>query len=172
MVTELRLENAVFARVHTFGKALGIHGAAVIGSCLLRDFLINHARSFIYTTALPPLAYHHIQHAYQLLPTANRAHLSALIAYFMRKTTTILLPEGYFLTTADSPIQGIVVPNNEKITQLAKHLHQNGIYAKAILSPTVPIGVERIRICLHSFNTFAEVDLLFKSLSKWIIDNK
>ena len=164
LVTELGLGNAVFARVHTFGKALGIHGAAVIGSCLLRDFLINHARSFIYTTALPPLAYLHIQHAYQLLPTANRAHLSALIAYFIQKTKTILLSDGYFLTNANSPIQGIVVPNNEKITALAKHLHQNGIYAKAILSPTVPIGVERIRICLHSFNTFEEIDLLLKAL--------
>ena len=164
LVTELGLENAVFARVHTFGKALGVHGAAVIGSRLLRDFLINHARSFIYTTALPPLAYRHIQHAYQLLPAANRAHLSALIAYFIQKTTTILLPDGYFLTNANSPIQGIIMPNNEKIMALAKHLHQNGIYAKAILSPTVPIGVERIRICLHNFNTFAELDLLFSAL--------
>ena len=75
LVNQLGLEDKVWARVHTFGKALGVHGAAVVGSRLLRDFLINHARSFIYATALPPLAYHHIQHAYHLLPLAERTKL-------------------------------------------------------------------------------------------------
>lgn len=160
LVNHLGLEDMVWARVHTFGKALGVHGAAVVGSRLLRDFLINHARSFIYTTALPPLAYHHIQHAYRLLPNANRAKLSALIDYFIEKTKGIKLSEGYFLLNPSSPIQGIVVPDNQKVVQLAQQLYHNGIYAKAILSPTVPRGLERIRICLHSFNTLDEIDKL------------
>lgn len=160
LVYQLGLESLVWARVYTFGKALGVHGAAVVGSRLLRDFLINHARSFIYATALPPLAYHHIQHAYRLLPLAERAKLYALVDYFIQKTKDITLSEGHFLLNPFSPIQGIVIPNNQKIVQLAQYLHQNGIFAKAILSPTVPRGMERIRICLHSFNTFEEIDKL------------
>jgi 8-amino-7-oxononanoate synthase len=162
LVNDLGLESLVWARVHTFGKALGVHGAAVVGSRLLRDFLINHARSFIYTTALPPLAYHHIHTAYQLLPFADRHQLTALIAYFIQKTSTLTLSEGHFVCNPSSPIQGIVIPNNQKIVQLAQRLYDNGIYAKAILSPTVPRGMERIRICLHSFNTFEEIDKLME----------
>ncbi len=160
LVNDLGLESLVFARVHTFGKALGVHGAAVVGSRLLRDFLINQARSFIYTTALPPLAYHHIQKSYQLLPSANRERLRELVAYFIQKSSALRLSEGHFILNPSSPIQAIVIPDNQKIIQLAQHFHQKGIYAKAILSPTVPRGMERIRVCLHSFNTFAEIDKL------------
>ena len=74
------------------------------------------------------------------------------------------MSEGYFLLNPTSPIQGIVVPDNQKVVQLAQHLHQNGIFAKAILSPTVPRGMERIRICLHSFNTFEEIDKLLNTI--------
>ena len=161
LVQQLGLESQVWARVHTFGKALGVHGAAVVGSRLLRDYLINHARSFIYTTALPPLAYHHIQQAYQLLPDADRGKLQGLIDYFIQKTRFLTLSEGYFLINPHSPIQGIVIPDNQKVVALAQLLYENGLFAKAILSPTVPKGAERIRICLHSFNTFDEMDRLF-----------
>jgi 8-amino-7-oxononanoate synthase len=160
LVSQLGLESQVWARLHTFGKALGVHGAAVVGSDLLRQFLINHARSFIFTTALPPQAYHHIQHAYQLLPSADRTKLFDLINYFIEKTKNVSLTEGYFILNPQSPIQGIGLPDNEKVVALGKHLFDKGIFAKAILSPTVPKGMERIRICLHSSHTFAQIDYL------------
>ena len=166
LVQQLGLESQVWARVHTFGKALGVHGAAVVGSRLLRDYLINHARSFIYTTALPPVAYHHIQRAYQLLLYADRDKLQGLIDYFIQKTRFLTLSEGYFLSNPHSPIQGIVIPDNQKVVALAQLLYQNGLFAKAILSPTVPKGAERIRICLHSFNTFDEMDRLLNLVKK------
>src|SRR5688572_20783050 len=63
----LAIEHKCFARIYTYGKAMGCHGAAIVGSEVLRTFLINFARSFIYTTALPYYCIDAIRHAYQLL---------------------------------------------------------------------------------------------------------
>ncbi len=167
LVIQLGLESTVWARVHTFGKALGVHGAAVVGSSLLRQFLINHARSFIFTTALPPQAYQHIQHAYDLLPQADRTKLFELIDYFIKKSSSCTNSKGHFLINPASPIQGIGLANNQEVISLARHLSQNGIFAKAILSPTVPKGAERIRICLHSTHTFAQIDQLFAAINSF-----
>ena len=167
LVTQMGLESAVWARVHTFGKALGVHGAAVIGSSLLRQFLINHARSFIFTTALPPQAYQYIQHAYDLLPHADRTKLFELIDYFIKKSSSCTNLKGHFLINPASPIQGIGLADNQEVVSLARHLSQNGIFAKAILSPTVPKGAERIRICLHSTHTFAQIDQLFAAVNSF-----
>ncbi len=167
IVTQLGLESAVWARVHTFGKALGVHGAAVVGSDLLRQFLINHARSFIFTTALPPQTYQHIQHAYDLLPQADRTKLFELIEYFIKKSSSCISSKSHFILNPSSPIQGIGLPNNQEVVSLAQHLFQKGIFAKAILSPTVPKGAERIRICLHSTHTFVQIDQLFEALKSF-----
>ena len=70
LVQELGIEEQVFARIHTFGKGLGCHGAAILGSSELRDFLINFSRSFIYTTALPPHSVATILAALKFLETA------------------------------------------------------------------------------------------------------
>ena len=167
MVTQLGLESAVWARVHTFGKALGVHGAVVLGSDVLRQFLINHARPFIFTTALPPQTYQHIQHAYHLLPQADRTKLFELIEYFIKKSSSCISSKSHFLLNPSSPIQGIGLPNNQEVVSLAQHLFQKGIFAKAILSPTVPKGSERIRICLHSTHTFVQIDQLFEALKSF-----
>ena len=167
IVTQLGLESTVWARVHTFGKALGVHGAAVVGSDVLRQFLINHARSFIFTTALPPQTYQHIQHAYHLLPQVDRTKLFELIEYFIKKSLSCISSKSHFILNPSSPIQGIGLPNNQEVVSLAQHLFQKGIFAKAILSPTVPKGSERIRICLHSTHTFVQIDQLFEALKSF-----
>jgi 8-amino-7-oxononanoate synthase len=78
LVNSLGLEQKTFARLHTFGKALGCHGAIILGSETLRNYLVNFARSFIYSTALPYHAIVSVRCAYELLPTANpSAHLAA-----------------------------------------------------------------------------------------------
>lgn len=152
IVCELGLEEAVFARVHTFGKALGCHGAAVLGSSLLKDFLINHARSFIYTTALPLHSLAFIGAAYELLPHAGerRKKLFENMALFSKLT-------GHSLS---SPIAAIFPDSTEKTKALADVLNKEKIMVKAILPPTVPQGGERIRICLHAFNTTDEIEHL------------
>jgi 8-amino-7-oxononanoate synthase len=154
-VIELGLENECFARVHTFGKALGCHGAVIVGSVILKDYLINFSRSFIYTTALPESSLFVIENNYHDLKKENREKLKELINYFKNKF------EGSNFIESDSPIQSLIVPGNEKVKHLANKIQKAGMIVKAILHPTVPIEMERIRICLHSYNTTEQIDLLF-----------
>ncbi len=161
LVCHLQLEKKVFACIYTFGKALGLHGAAVTGSETLRNYLINFARPFIYSTAMPPYVYQQIESAYHLLPSTNRARLFELIDYFTNEIKTI---DRFGFLASRSQIQGIIVPGNNIAKSLSEHLFKKGIYAKAILSPTVPTGQERIRICLHTFNTENEIDLIINGI--------
>jgi len=160
LVCALGLQDRVFARVHTFGKALGCHGAAVVGSSLLKQFLVNFARTFIYTTALPLHAVHAITCAYSYLASQDftNAQLHELIAYFrscIKETGSNGWKDSY------SPIQALVIGDNEKSRQVAARLQQAGLQVNPILSPTVAAGEERLRVCLHMFNTREEVDRLF-----------
>ena len=157
------LKGRIYASIHTFGKAIGLHGACVTGSHTLRNYLLNQARSFIFTTALPPATYLQLQAAYRLLPEANRSYLIELIAYF-RNQAAHYAPIRFL--DSSSPIQGILIGDNFKAKQLAEYLQEEGFFVRAILSPTVPSGKERIRICLHSFNKPEEVDALLKATQK------
>ena len=67
-----------------------------------------------------------------------------------------------------SPIQGILIHDNFKARALAEHLFNKGIFVRAILSPTVPVGKERLRICLHTFNTKEQVDLLLNEINNFL----
>jgi 8-amino-7-oxononanoate synthase len=164
LVVKHNLQDDVYACIYTFGKALGLHGAVVTGSNSLRDFLINYARAFIYTTALPPHTYLQIQQAYKLLPTADRKKLAGLINYFR---TSIQQLKNISFIESGSPIQAIIIADNFKAKELAKHLNEKGFFIKAILSPTVPAGTERLRICLHTFNTTGQIDLLINEIKNF-----
>ncbi|SEW53195.1 aminotransferase class I/II-fold pyridoxal phosphate-dependent enzyme [Chitinophaga arvensicola] len=161
LVQHLQLTAACFARIHTFGKAVGCHGAVVLGSGELRDYLINFSRSFIYTTSLPPAALAAIEAGYATFPymQAERKKLAALIAQFRAGVATSALLPG------TTPIQAVLTRGNEHTRNVAQRLQQEGLDVRPILHPTVPKGSERLRIVLHSFNTTAEVDHLIKVLS-------
>lgn len=163
LVCELGLQQRVFARVHTFGKALGCHGAAVVGTILLKQYLINFARTFIYTTALPGHSVHTASLAYQHLASTSFTNepLHELIAYF-RGRISESGSEGWKNST--SAIQALVAGGNDKSRKLANKLQEAGLQVNAILHPTVPLGQERLRICLHTFNTKEQVDLLFEKI--------
>lgn len=154
------LQQQCFARIHTFGKALGCHGAVILGSQRLRAYLINFARSFIYTTALPPAAMNAIKHSYEIFPAmqAEREILNDLINRFTSAGI------AYEIIPGASPIQGVLVPGNEAVKQLAMRLNTAGFDVRPIMSPTVPRGSERLRIVIHSFNTVAQVDNLIALL--------
>lgn len=164
LVCSLDLEGKVFARVHTFGKALGCHGAAVVSSQLLIDYLINFARSFIYTTALPMHAIKTISAAYSYLqsPDFSNAQLHELISYFR---SCIQQSDDGRWKDSISAIQALVIGSNEKTIATANALQHAGLQINPILHPTVPLGMERLRICLHSFNTKAEIDTLMDVLN-------
>lgn len=157
----------VFARIHTFGKALGCHGAAIVGSQRLKEYLVNFSRSLIYTTALPPASAGLIRKAYQLFPTmkTERERLRTLARQFQN----LELP--YDRKKSDSPIQAVIVPGNEKVKATATALQANGFDVRPILSPTVPGGTERLRIVLHAYNTEEEVELLGRLLTKTAKNN-
>ena len=164
LVCKLGLEDKVFARVHTFGKALGCHGAAVVGNDLLKQYLVNFARSFVFTTALPGHSIYTAQCAYQYLSSDefSNSNLRELIAYFR---TQIDKTGSTGWKDSSSAIQALVVGNNQRSKLLASRLQHAGLQVNAILHPTVPMGMERLRVCLHTFNTKEQVDLLFGILA-------
>lgn len=163
VVQQLGLQQNCFARIHTFGKALGVHGAAVLGADDLKQYLLNYARSFIYTTALPPAAVAAISTAYDFFPLMHRerAHLNGLIAGFQQAGLPFEKPVSH------TPIQVVVTPGNENARSIARHLQAEGMDARPILYPTVPEGKERLRLVLHSFNTPDEVKRLLAGLNTW-----
>ncbi|MFT3679545.1 MAG: pyridoxal phosphate-dependent aminotransferase family protein [Ferruginibacter sp.] len=164
LVSKYKLQDEVYAVVHTFGKALGLHGAIVTGSNTLRNYLLNQARSFIFTTALPPHNYYLLQQVYDLLPGADRNSLYELVNYFRQSISRV---NNIDFIDSYSPIQGIMVGDNFKTKALATYLFNSGFFVRPILSPTVPAGKERIRICIHSFNTKNEIDNLAEAIKNF-----
>jgi 8-amino-7-oxononanoate synthase len=166
LINQLDLQDRIFARVVTFGKALGCHGAIVLGGGLLKNYLVNYARSFIYTTAAPFHQVASVKMTYQYLQeSANEVErLKNNVSLFKQK---IRYDSNYPLLKSDSAIQCIVLKSNEKAKEVAAHLQNAGLDVRPILSPTVPLGSERIRICLHSFNTDDEITLLTDNINKF-----
>ncbi|KAI9304637.1 pyridoxal phosphate-dependent transferase [Cunninghamella echinulata] len=164
IVSQLGLENMVFARLHTFSKALASNGAVILGSETLRQYLINYARPLIYSTFMPFSSLALIQTAYRQLESDTtkklQNHLHNITQHFREK---ICLPMGTLLPS-NSPIQGIVLNGNAPVRALATYLNQQGFIVKPICSPTVPKGQERVRICLHGHNTVSQVDALVQSI--------
>lgn len=167
LVSELALQQQVFAQVVTFGKAMGCHGAIVLGSNTLRHYLINFSRSFIYTTAAPFHQLAAVKMAYQLLERASGQQilLNQNISFFkenFRHPVCQLIP-------SDSAIQCVLIGDNQQAKALAAFLQTNGFDARAILSPTVAAGTERIRICLHAYNTTHEISVLLNLINNFAV---
>jgi 8-amino-7-oxononanoate synthase len=161
------IQKRIFARIITFGKALGCHGAIVLGNNLLREYLVNFARSFIYTTAASLHQIASVKMAYQLLgESSNEIELlQNNIKLFKQK---IKSNTSFPLISSDSAIQCLILKSNEKAKAVALHLQNVGLDVRPILGPTIPPGSERIRICLHSFNTSEEIILLTNTINELI----
>lgn len=163
LVQELGLEDKVFARIMTFGKGLGCHGAAILGTPQLREYLVNFTRSFIYTTGLPPHSLATIRTAYGFLesnPNEQKA-LQYIVSFFIAEVKRLNLET---FIDSESAIHCVVVPGNEKVKNISSVLQQYGFEVKAILSPTVPYGQERLRFCLHSYTTQEQVTKVLELL--------
>ena len=159
------LQDEVFARIMTFGKGLGCHGAAILGSQKLIDYLVNFARSFIYTTGLSPHSVATILVAYQHLQTEKEAlqKLRENVIHFNQEKKQLGL--NPLFVRSKSAIQSAIIPGNQKVKNIANQLQEKGFDVKAILSPTVPEGYERLRICLHSYNTKEEISAVLRLLA-------
>ncbi len=169
LVQEYQVQNKVFARIMTFGKGLGCHGAAILGNQNLIEYLINFARSFIYTTGLSPHSVATILIAYQHLSKEKTEveKLKENIIYFNQQKNLLSLKPLF--VRSKSAIQSAIIPGNQKVKFIAKNLQEKGFNVKAILSPTVPEGQERLRICLHSFDRKENIYEILKILSESIL---
>jgi 8-amino-7-oxononanoate synthase len=168
LVQMLHLQDSVFARIMTFGKGLGCHGAAIIGSSELKNYLVNFARSFIYTTGLSPHSVASILVAYQHLETENKALgiLRENINHFNQEKNILGLKPMF--VRSKSAIQSAIIPGNQNVKLIANQLQEKGFDVKAILSPTVPEGQERLRFCLHSYNSKEENSEVLTLLSTFV----
>ena len=163
----MALEKEIFARVVTFGKALGCHGAVVLGSKTLREYLINFSRSFIYTTAASFHQIASVRMAYKMLPQATN-EIEKLRSNIQLFKKLIVGAKGDLLPS-DSSIQCLIVGNNQKAKTIASELQSAGLDVRPILNPTVAKGSERLRICLHSFNSDIEITLLSEILHQYTL---
>jgi 8-amino-7-oxononanoate synthase len=168
VIQSLGLQDKVFARIMTFGKGLGCHGAAILGSAELKSYLVNFARSFIYTTGLSPHSVATILVAYQHLEqekTALQALRNNILFFNQEKLRLGLKPMFVY---SKSAIQCAIIPGNDKVKSIATQLQQNGFDVKPILSPTVPEEQERLRFCLHSYNSEKEIKEVLELLSTFV----
>lgn len=175
LVCELGLEKRIFARLHTFGKALAGNGAILLGSHTLRHYLVNYARPLIYTTFLsyPSLAL--VRSSYEMLwkgaTVRLQTHLHHLTEFLFKamQQLQITSPATRMLLNIPSacPQSPIFAVQLQQPRDLARHLQEHGMMVRAVVSPTVPQGTERVRICLHAGNTVHEVETLVEALQVW-----
>jgi len=168
LINQLQLEDKIFATILTFGKGLGCHGAVILGSKHLKEYLVNFSRSFIYTTALPPHSVATIYAAFQQLSIevekkgSEIQKLNSNIQLFKKEVKKLELDKHFI--ESNSAIQCCIVSGNDNVKQCSEELKTKGFDVKAILSPTVSEGKERLRFCLHSYNSEEEIKSVLKLL--------
>ena len=170
LVHQFQLQDKVAARLVTFGKSLGCHGAAVLGSEVLRQYLINYARPLIYSTFTSPHALIAIKCGYDMLSglNFNALKIREIIGLLQLELKEV---QGASLIPSDSAIQCLIVPGAVRCRAVAQQVWDAGFDVRPIVAPTVAAGQERIRICLHEFNTQAEVLALATELREALISN-
>ncbi|MCI9844403.1 aminotransferase class I/II-fold pyridoxal phosphate-dependent enzyme [Flavobacterium pectinovorum] len=168
LIQYLQLHHRIFARIMTFGKGLGCHGAVILGNTDLKEYLVNFARSFIYTTGLSPHSVATILIAYQQLEIEKETieKLRQNIVFFNQQKNLLGLKPMF--VRSKSAIQSAIIPGNENAKRLAQQLQDKGFDVKPILSPTVPEGQERLRFCIHSYNSQEEISLVLELLRDFV----
>jgi 8-amino-7-oxononanoate synthase len=158
MAAELGIEREVLAVVHTCGKAFSSMGAFVCGSAELKQFLINKARTFIFTTAAPPYMAGQIQAALAFVRAADaqREHLCRMAGELRHE----LRARGLNCGNGSSHIVPLILGSNERALRVAEKVRQGGFAVKAIRPPTVPAGSARVRLSLTAQITSEDVQRL------------
>ncbi|SGZ32296.1 BQ5605_C040g11849 [Microbotryum silenes-dioicae] len=202
IVCALGLANRIAVRLHTFGKAMACSGAVVLASSLIRSYLINYARPLIYSTAMPYMNVIAMREAIDMLDSgkgdlaANRVHslstmlLNQLSTFLSPTSFPISLPSTLNLSPAPpppmdpttSPMATTLVPLvttspiipllTDSPRRLSLHLIERGFLVRPLVHPTVPKGMERVRVCLHAGNTKQEVRDLAATIQTWAYDER
>lgn len=150
--------------IGTLGKAFGSFGAFVAGDSALIEHVLQHARSYIYTTALPPAVAAATRAALRLISDEpwRRERVQALTQRWRRAAAAHDLP----LTDSPSPIQPLIVGEAARALALSDALMADGFWVSAIRPPTVPPGTARLRVSLSAAHTEADVDELAGCLGR------
>lgn len=160
----MNVVSDIDVRIYTFGKAMGIHGACVVGSQKLIQYLVNFSRPFIYTTAPDDHSLIATRAAFEFLRenVSLQTKLSQVIDSFVRQRRSL----SSAFVKSESQIQALIVPGRENVLTVAGELKARGLDVRPILSPTVPEGTERIRLCLHAFNEEKDLQHLMKAIEE------
>ncbi|MFN8335733.1 MAG: 8-amino-7-oxononanoate synthase [Cyclobacteriaceae bacterium] len=157
------LQDKLDVRIYTFGKAMGCHGACVAGSKTLIDFLINFARPFIFTTAMPLHSIAAIDCSFDYL--RQNTELQHVLQQKKELFVSLGKKQNLPLMSSNTQIQGIILPGNKRVKAASGQLQARGYDIRPILSPTVPKDSERLRICLHTYNSGQEIANLINELT-------
>ncbi|BFO67989.1 aminotransferase class I/II-fold pyridoxal phosphate-dependent enzyme [Chryseobacterium sp. KCF3-3] len=163
LIEKFQLQNQVSAIVVTYGKALGAHGAAILCNETVKSYLINFASPFIYTTSAQDFQWMSIKTGYEFLDQNHD------LAKKLQDNIKVFRSRNLQSPSAEtSPVQAIVIPDNQRLKELQDILSEEGFLTYAIYSPTVKEGSERLRICLHSFNKEEEIVKLTGIIKEFI----
>ncbi|KAJ4419890.1 hypothetical protein N0V82_004713 [Gnomoniopsis sp. IMI 355080] len=200
LACQLGLESRIWASVLTFGKALGCAGgtsragcafqillvyaklifsmavAIILCSQTTRAYLINYARTFIYTTAMGPPGLLSIQVAHEFVASGHadvlRSKLQGLIQHVHARLGSISRhhdPSATIVRLRAASLQSPIIPIfTSRAKSLARHCQSHGLMVRAIVAPTVPRGTDRLRICLHAGNTDGDCDKLCNAIEEWV----
>lgn len=153
--------NEIDFLVGTFGKALASVGGYIVCDKIIRDFLINKMRSFIFSTALPPINISWTKFILENLPYFNnkRNHLQNISNKFISS-----LQKRNYTTPSKSHIVPLIIGDNELSINKSNYLQENGFYTLAVRPPAVPVGQSRIRISLNADLEEQDIDNLIALL--------
>ncbi|RLA41860.1 MAG: 8-amino-7-oxononanoate synthase, partial [Gammaproteobacteria bacterium] len=153
--------------VGTLGKSFGTFGAFVAGSEALIESLIQFARTYIYTTALPPAVAAATRAALKLIDSESwrRQKLQTLIAHFQQGAAERGIP----VMASPTPIQPVLIGDDAKVIKIGEYLLEAGFWTGAIRPPTVPVGSARLRITLTAEHEVAQLDALLDTLALALI---
>jgi 8-amino-7-oxononanoate synthase len=155
----------VLATIHTCGKALASAGAFVCGPAVIKDYLINHARTFIFSTALPPYFAEQISAAVKLASGMDSER--DMLRKRAERLNQALVNAGFDTNGTASQIVPVVLGSNEDTLQAAAELQHEGLAVRAIRPPTVPAGRARLRLSLTSRIAEEELARLVTVLVRW-----
>lgn len=147
----------------TFGKALGGYGAFVAGDADIVEYLVQAARPYIYTTALPPALAVAARESLRLIREEpdRRQYLHSLIDHYKQTASDLGLP----VPASSTPIQPVILGGAARTVQITEALREDGYFVAAIRPPTVPPETSRLRITLSANHTREQVDGLLESIS-------
>lgn len=161
-LNHLKLKSPRIIMMATLGKAAGVAGSFVAGESVVIDYLIQTAKSYVYSTPAPPALSATLSASVRLIEQGDdlRVHLRSLIAYFKEN----LQCKKWTLMPSETSVQPLVVGGNLEALALSEYLQSHGILVPAIRPPTVPVGTARLRISLSAAHSLDDIKHLISAI--------